>query len=691
MPSVGDSPIGDPGHDLLERGPLVDAFVRHVFGLLSGDGIVAGVLGPWGAGKTSFLNLARPGLEQSSSAVVDFNPWMFSGAEQLVDRFFIELAAQLKLKPGLAKTAKRVLDYGDAFAGLGWLPVVGTWIERGRLIAGGTGKLLERRRQGIGGRRDALKKALRELDRPVVVVLDDIDRLTTAEIRDVFKLVRLTANFPNVIYLVAFDRHRVEAALDEDGIPGRDYLEKILAFALDVPPVPGRVLPRLLAAAIDDALEGADDLGPFDSGVWVDLLYEVVLPQVRTMRDIRRYAAAIRPTVDQVAGAVALADLLALESVRIFMPDVFARLHASIGALTATSDLSGVRRQDDEGGAAIVAMQEAAGDDGAVVRALVTRLFPAAQRHIGGSHYGSDWKKTWLRGRRVAHEAVLRRYLECVGGPELGAFDAAERAWALFDDPQGLDSYVRSLAPETLTDVISSLETFQDDFAADHALSVVVVLLNMPLPDQTPRAPFAVDSRLAVTRVVLRLLWALTPRHADAVDAERVEKLVREALPSLRSLSAQLELITIVGYVEGVGHRLVTEGFAAEVQADWARRADAASAADLADEPELTRVLLQREEWTPDGAQLGVIPSGPAITRAVLLGALRESQSWAVGNRAVRTTRRLAWDTVVRLLGGDDSVRLRVQALRYAGLPDPEQVCDLAEQYVAGWRPEDFT
>ncbi|MBM7331832.1 hypothetical protein JS562_54830 [Agrobacterium sp. S2] len=42
---------------------------------------------------------------------------------------------------------------------------------------------------------------------------DDIDRLTTGEIRDIFKLVRLTASFPNVVYILAFDRARVEQAL----------------------------------------------------------------------------------------------------------------------------------------------------------------------------------------------------------------------------------------------------------------------------------------------------------------------------------------------------------------------------------------------------------------------------------------------------------------------------------------------
>ena len=45
-----------------------------------------------------------------------------------------------------------------------------------------------------------------------VVILDDLDRLTAGEARDVFRLVQLTASFPNIVYVLAFDRHQIEGA-----------------------------------------------------------------------------------------------------------------------------------------------------------------------------------------------------------------------------------------------------------------------------------------------------------------------------------------------------------------------------------------------------------------------------------------------------------------------------------------------
>lgn len=54
-----------------------------------------------------------------------------SGAEQLVESFFNELAAQLRLRGGrLAGIAGDLEAYAEIFAPLRYLPAVGVWIER---------------------------------------------------------------------------------------------------------------------------------------------------------------------------------------------------------------------------------------------------------------------------------------------------------------------------------------------------------------------------------------------------------------------------------------------------------------------------------------------------------------------------------------------------------------------------------
>ncbi|MFY9488754.1 MAG: P-loop NTPase fold protein [Solirubrobacterales bacterium] len=151
----GDNPVATSSQDTLERFPVAQSFVSQVLAVDASEGAVVGVLGRWGSGKTSFINFARTGFDSQEIVILDFNPWMFSGAEQLVDSFFIELSAQLRDKDDaqLDRIASALSDYGEVFSGLAWLPVVGPWIERGRLFSKHLGKLLARRNEGIGERK----------------------------------------------------------------------------------------------------------------------------------------------------------------------------------------------------------------------------------------------------------------------------------------------------------------------------------------------------------------------------------------------------------------------------------------------------------------------------------------------------------------------------------------------------------
>ena len=680
---VGDNPIENPEEDAIGRISDAQNFAQHVLALNTKEGVVVGVLGPWGSGKTSFINLARNEFEEEEVPILDFNPWMFSGAAQLVESFFIELAAQLKIRRGLAEIGKDFEAYGEIFSGLGWLPVVGTWSEgiRGAMKIGG--KFLQRRKEGVGGRRRKIEKALSALDKPIVVILDDIDRLETSEIRDVFKLVRLTANFPNVIYIVAFDRDRVEKALDDQGVPGRDYLEKILPVAFDLPVVPSHVLRQQISSALDDALNNIENTGPFDEKIWPDVFMKIILPLMRNMRDVRRYAAIVPSTIKSLDGQIELADLLALEAIRIFLPDVFKLLHSNIDGLTTNFVSASTHGDPAHLKTQVNDLVKAAGDQSRVVESMIRRLFPAGGYCIGGIARSSGWEQEWLRKRRVAHADILRLYLEHLANENMQAVMGAEQAWKHIANRDAFDNYLSSLDPEQLQGVITSLEIFEGEFTSEHVVSGTIVLLNLlPLPERE-RGMFDWPSRISVTRVVLRLLRSLN-------DSAKVEKAVCQILPELRSLSSKLELINIVGYQERVGHKLVSEQMASEFDKAWREEVRSASVNALSEEHEILRIFLRMKQATGPSESPLSIEDSPKLTLSLLRAACDEIRSQAGGSRAVQRSPRLFWDALTELYGDEATLKERIESLKAAKLDGADDLLGLADKYLGGWRDDPF-
>jgi hypothetical protein len=251
-------------------------------------------------------------------------------------------------------------------------------------------------------------------------------------------------------------------------------------------------------------------------------------------------------------------------------------------------------------------------------------------------------------------------------------------------DSKAFDSYLRSLEAERLQDIIASLEAYEDQFGPEHVLPGSVVLLNLSpeLPDRQ-RGMFDLDTRTVVGRVVYRLLRSLK-------DPDAIEAAVREILPQVVTLGSKLELITYVGYREGAGHKLVSEAAASKFEKDWRIEVRAASADVLAEESNLLRILLVAIKEAHPGEPSIKIADSPRMTLALLRSARSETRSQSMGDRAVRRSPRLAWDALVGLYGDEGTLNERIESLKGAQPEDNDELLQLADKYVGGWRPKDF-
>ena len=283
----------------------------------------------------------------------------------------------------------------------------------------------------------------------------------------------------------------------------------------------------------------------------------------------------------------------------------------------------------------------------------------------------------------LLHEDILRLYLERFVNEDLQAVTGAERAWEYIADRDAFDKYLRSLDQSRLQDVIAFLEVFEEQFAAEHVVPGTIVLLNLlPLPERE-RGMFDWPSRISVTRVVLRLLRSLN-------DPVKVEKAVCQILPELRSLSSKLGLIDIVGYQERVGHKLVSERMASEFEKAWREEVRSASVDTLAGEHELLRIFLYMKQAAGPSESPFKIDSSPKLTLALLRAASDEIKSQAEGSRAVQRSPRLFWDALTELYGDEATLKERIESLKVAKLDGADELIDLADKYLGGWRDDPY-
>ena len=171
-------------------------------------------------------------------------------------------------------------------------------------------------------------------------------------------------------------------------------------------------------------------------------------------------------------------------------------------------------------------------------------------------------------------------------------------------------------------------------------------------------------------------------------DPSVIEAVIREILPELNSLSSKLELITQVGYLEGAGHKLVSEDAAAEFERSWRNEVRASTIAQLIEERDVGGILLRaRREADPTEDTL-IVHNSTELTLAILRSARSEVRSQTMGNRRVRRFPTLYWDALVELYGSEATLRERIHERKATHPRDADELLELASKYLSGWRPD---
>nr|WP_294507964.1 P-loop NTPase fold protein [uncultured Rhodopila sp.] len=402
----GDRPVERLADDQLGYGDFARALARSIASLTPSEGIVLAVNGAWGSGKTSAVNMVIEALGEPDKKstrngqiiVVHFNPWWFSGQENLTRAFFSEVAAALdskvsnKIINGLRTLATRVSDSSDIATS------VFDFVPGGSIFKGIVGALLKavgvaaQKEESLFAAREKLRTALRDQRASILVVIDDIDRLTPEEARQIFRLVKSVADLPQVIYVLLFDRKIARLALsDPRDEAGPEWLEKIVQAAFDLPPVHRVDLYRLFDKGLG-ALVG--DLKIPDQTRWMNVFHDAVAPWLTTPRDVGRLLNALRVSWPPIAGELDFADFVAIETLRLFEANLYGFIRDNRDALTGLSD-----REEASTGQKLLALVNSESREG--VKEALTRLFPRLEKTWENHGYSGEFVAVWDRERRI--------------------------------------------------------------------------------------------------------------------------------------------------------------------------------------------------------------------------------------------------------------------------------------------------
>ncbi len=382
-----DEPIANAKGDRLKFSQLSSALANAINGHPNSSSLVLGLDGPWGSGKSSIINLLQSefetrGQQQASPGVgltvVSFSPWLITNRTAMISALFGQLGRALikaarKAYPvwNLRKLHKRLeieslrIDlhkFGSIVAvGSNATMVLDPSLTSAALASGSNAiqQLTEPAKSTLQKRKQALNRRLKQVAEAdstfrILVLIDDLDRLDPHDAIEVLRLVKAVADFPGVMYLLAYDRNALADAIERNRqvSDGNAYMEKILQFSFKVPPLEPFRLRQWLRHEIEklfpNEVEYETERAQAVLDVWAGRL-------LNTPRDVKRLLFAVYVIWNDLKSRVDLLDLIWLQMVKekagFSNADLYSwvtRYLQSLDAIAIGGMISGQRKESDD-------------------------------------------------------------------------------------------------------------------------------------------------------------------------------------------------------------------------------------------------------------------------------------------------------------------------------------------------------
>lgn len=565
-----DRPGNEPRDDKLGRTDFAERVAKELGGWRKKDSLVVSLNGDWGSGKTTLANLiryyaleqAKPGERKPS--FVKFNPWQWSGQGKVMEAFFDEIGTVFNA--GEFRGQKQAETLARFWEGFKVLTVASAELATGlqnsitaimALLAGTSGVLASslpnplvkqvlanlsigllalsalcaayaplatgladlfrwraKQKASLEEARKNLKVELEKLEAPVVVIIDDLDRLTKDEVRQVVQLVKANADFPNLVYLILFQQSIVAGALkDITTESGYDFLKKIIQIELEVPAAPEVEMRQFFNEEINKVLGRAEY--KWDKERWSRIFEEIVWPWFETPRDIKRFKGMFdfyyEAHVSDGALNVNPIDLILLEILRMFAPQAYQEVSKAFQKqrnifIPSLFDDKAARKRFVDGVGALTKIPDMDLATQLLLRGTLIALFPQAEDE---EEISNEIRLSWYRDMRVCHGEFFPRYFQLgiSRGNVTNSF--INKILQPGADATAIEALLRrALKEDTLENLVERLRSVRDDIPVEIFSSFITAFLNLTddLPEVKTRNFMSHDMELKIAGFMIQLL-----------------------------------------------------------------------------------------------------------------------------------------------------------------------------------------
>ena len=491
-----DQPISNLGEDKLSRETFVKALASEIDLNRTKECNVIGLYGKWGAGKTSIIKLLDEQLNKKYFFTSYFNPWRYKSEDVLLKELFLKILEGAKTDKKLNTKIEELGKLLDEYSQFISIPKISIWglafdfSNSAKGLAKGIGKRLKGN-DSIDSKKKRINEVLGDLALPLVIFVDDVDRLDVNEIQSLFKLIKLTADFNNLIYVIAFDDEMVSKALAKnygtgEVSDGKSFLEKIVQLPLRIPYVNEQERFEYSLSLLNEWVAKNSIILPDKyQSTFVQKFKGLHDNFIKTPRDSKRLINSVSFSHQCLKEEICVYDIILLETIRIFAPQVFEQLLEYKSSLfSKPSGQNGYTLHNDlrETGKSFQERISNYSEALPVIQGAIDFMFPSNDIfNVGWDTHRSESQQDLFKYQRVGIQKYFDRFVEFkISKQDISDSDFKEILTSVnTENYENLDSHIDILKKYPSSSIFTLLVHFKDQLSTIGNINVSIMLCTL--------------------------------------------------------------------------------------------------------------------------------------------------------------------------------------------------------------------
>lgn len=324
--------ITNKDFDVLNRNDFASRLADNIINYNHKEPLTIGIMGSWGSGKSSLINLTANILKKEKVIIIRFDPWYFSNQDNLYLQFFKLLISTLRTEEknkNIFKrkiTPKRNLFEKQNNSLKNYFNYIKDSSLKFDIDNLEFNESLESY-DSLNYHKEQCEEYIKKFNCKIIMIIDDMDRLTNIEIAQIFTLVRSLADFENFIYILSFDKIIVTEALKTVNPEYKDdFIDKIINIPINIPKINESKMDELISTNIKPIYDNQIGKNFINYNNEFENILSYLKLFIKDIRDLKRYRNLLNFYLNNIIDDLNIDDFFLILAIQLFNYKLFLKI-----------------------------------------------------------------------------------------------------------------------------------------------------------------------------------------------------------------------------------------------------------------------------------------------------------------------------------------------------------------------------